>query len=285
MRDRPSSDPWDSKPAIARVFNQTSDSHDSVGTPVFRHFGTLLVRRAELKRGDQVLDVAAGTGATLFPAARAVGKGGRVVGVDLAPGMVAVLNDRIAEQGLGNATALVADAERLPFDDEAFDVVICGFALFFFPDVQAALGEMWRVLRPRGRVAFSTFTRRGSATFERMRALVSSHVDGPPPPAEDHVDYDEPEQLSVALERAGFVDVEIKVSPQDLVLPDLDAWLAWLRTVEFREYVERMDAGTLKRFRRSAERELGAHAGGEIRLPMDALLTLGRRPHRQIHVE
>jgi len=119
-------DPREQKRAIASVFTRTSATHDTVGTPLFAHFGQMLVDRAELAAGERVLDVAAGTGATLFPTARRVGHGGRVVGIDLAPGMIDRLRAEISARGSSNAEARVADAEELPFGDESFDVVLCG---------------------------------------------------------------------------------------------------------------------------------------------------------------
>ena len=78
-----------------------------------------------------------------------------------------------ARKRIENAEALVGDAESLPFQDETFEAVICGFGLFFFPDADRALGEIRRVLRPGGQLALSTFTRAGSdstpSSFVTMR--------------------------------------------------------------------------------------------------------------------
>ena len=168
------------KEAIAAVFTATSASHDTVGT-VFSHFGSLLADRVDLQVGDRVLDVAAGTGATLFPAARRIAGQGRVVAIDLAPGMVDQLSAAIAAGGLTNAEALVADAEDLPFSDESFDAVLCGFALFFFPDTTRALREFRRVLRGAGRLALSTFTREGSASIAGVWERLAPFVAPPQP--------------------------------------------------------------------------------------------------------
>jgi O-methyltransferase/aklanonic acid methyltransferase len=265
------------KEAIAAVFTATSASHDTVGT-VFSHFGSLLADRVDLQVGDRVLDVAAGTGATLFPAARRIAGQGRVVAIDLAPGMVDQLSAAIAAGGLTNAEALVADAEDLPFSDESFDAVLCGFALFFFPDTTRALREFRRVLRGAGRLALSTFTREGSASIAGVWERLSPFV-APPQPVDDHLDFDEPAQLHEALEAAGFTDVVVEVSPFELVLPDFDAWWAWISSMEFRLELERLDETTLERLRESARAELTVHpSASEIRIRMDALLTLARKP-------
>ena len=265
------------RPAIAALFSKTSSRHDSVGG-LFAHFGSLLVERSGVGPGDRVLDVAAGTGRSLVPAARRVGRAGHVTGTDLAPGMVDVLRRVIREQALHNADALVADAEQLPFDDGTFDVLLCGFGLFFFPDPQRALAEFRRVLRPAGVLAISTFTRTGSASMDRTWRLIGEHV-AVPSPADDDARFHDPDRLVEALRAAGFREVEVDTSPFEVILADVDAWLQWLRSMEFGEYVDRLSTDALEQLKRSAVMELGGSSvSTEVRFRMDALLTRARRP-------
>jgi ubiquinone/menaquinone biosynthesis C-methylase UbiE len=267
------------KQALADLFSGTSATHDAAGG-LFGHFGALLVDRARLSPGDRVLDVAAGTGASLVPAAQRVGDAGSVVGLDLAPGMVDRLRERIARLGIENAEALVGDAESLPFPDATFDAVLCCFGLFFFPDTDRALGEIKRVLRRGGRLALSTFTRAGSDSMDAMWARIGAFM--PVPPDEDHrLRFDEISYLRNALERAEFEEVSVEASPFDLVFPDVDTWMGWLRSMEFGQYLARMTPGILEQFRQSAASDFFRQTGGpQVRLPMDAYLTLGRRPSR-----
>ena len=270
-----SSDP--DKQALADLFSATSATHDSAGG-LFAHFGALLVERAALGPGDRVLDVAAGTGASLIPAARRVGPKGHVIGLDIAPGMVARLRERIELLDIGNAEALVGDAESLTFDDADFDAVLCGFGLFFFADTARALAEIKRVLRVGGSFAVSTFTRKGSdsmdATWERIGGYMPVPV-----AAEREGRFDERSSLASALAAAGFGDVEVTESPFDVVLPDIDTWITWLRAMEFGEYLARMTQETLDDFRRSAFEEFSRRSDGpEVRFPMDAYLTVARKP-------
>jgi O-methyltransferase/aklanonic acid methyltransferase len=255
-----------------------SQSYDSSGTPLFAHFGSLLVDWVGLNPGDRVLDVGAGTGATVVPAAKQVGDGGRVVGVDLAPGMVAQLARSISAGGMVNAEALVADAEDLPFPGESFDVVLCAFTLFFFADTDRALAELRRVLVPGGALAISTFTKEGSASMDRIWERLSAHI-AVPPPADDEKRFHESGRIVGVLSDADFIDIEVLESPFEVVLPDFDAWWRWILSMEFREYVERMDAETLKRFRAAAAGDFKSQPGGpEIRFRMDALLTRAHKP-------
>ena len=276
-RDREPSDGEPNKQALADLFSGTSAMHDSIGG-LFAHFGVLLVERAALSPGDRVLDVAAGTGASLMPAARRVGANGRAVGLDIAPGMVARLRELIEDQDIENAEALVGDAESLPFDDEHFDAVLCGFGLFFFADTTRALAEIKRVLRTGGSLAISTFTRKGSdsmdATWKRLGAFMAVPV-----AAKRELRFDERSHLVNALAGAGFEDIDVTESPFEVVLPDIDAWITWLRAMEFGEYLARMTRERLDEFRRSAMEDFYQRSGGpEVRFRMDAYLTLARKP-------
>jgi ubiquinone/menaquinone biosynthesis C-methylase UbiE len=150
------------KAQIAGLFSQVWPTYDEVGPPVFGYFGRRLVEFAEIKSGDKVLDVAAGKGAVLFPAAERVGPAGRVIGIDLSAGMVAETRRRV-EEASGNeylpAEIYEMDAENLEYSDSTFDNVLCGLALFFFPHREQALAGFRRVLKSDGRIAVTTWGR------------------------------------------------------------------------------------------------------------------------------
>lgn len=121
---------------------------------IFRAISRELVARAEVKPGDDVLDAACGTACAARAAARAVGPGGTVTGVDINPDMLATA--RRVTAGTTPAIALhEGDVMALPFEDDRFDVVLCQEAVQFLPDRAAAFREMRRVARPGGRVAAS----------------------------------------------------------------------------------------------------------------------------------
>lgn len=130
--------------------------------PLFRPWAEILIERTAVSAGDRVLDVACGTGIVARLARERTGDGGRVVGVDLSPAMLAVAR-AVAPAGIdwreGNAGALPVD------DAERFDVVICQQGLQFFPDRTAAIGEMRRVLAPNGRLAVAAWCPLGDNPF------------------------------------------------------------------------------------------------------------------------
>jgi ubiquinone/menaquinone biosynthesis C-methylase UbiE len=118
---------------------------------IFAAWAPRLLGSATPATGERVLDVACGTGVVARLAAERVGPRGRVAGLDLNPGMLAVAASRPVT---GAPTGWVqASAGRMPFPDHSFQVVCCQAGLQFFPDRPAALAEMARVLAPGGRLA------------------------------------------------------------------------------------------------------------------------------------
>jgi demethylmenaquinone methyltransferase/2-methoxy-6-polyprenyl-1,4-benzoquinol methylase len=106
---------------------------------------------APLRAGMRVLDVGCGTGDLTLIVARRLGDSGRVVGLDLTPEMLIVAREKVAASGLGSRIELVqGNALELPFPDASFDAVTAGFSLRNMADLDGALREMHRVLRPGG---------------------------------------------------------------------------------------------------------------------------------------
>jgi SAM-dependent methyltransferase len=134
-----------------------------------------LVTFAEVHAGQRVLDVACGTGVVAVTAARA---GAIVRGLDLAPALLerARYNAQVAGFGVD---FLEGDAESLPYEDASFDVVLSQFGHIFAPRPPVVIAEMLRVLKPGGRIAFSSWP--PELYTGRMFALIAGYM--PPPPA------------------------------------------------------------------------------------------------------
>ena len=118
---------------------------------IFEPWAPLLLEQAALRRGQQVLDVACGTGVAARLAAASLDTTGKVVGLDLNPGMLAVARSLPPPQG-ATIEWREGDAGALPFAEKLFDVVFCKFGLQYFPDRSQAVREMYRVLKPSGRL-------------------------------------------------------------------------------------------------------------------------------------
>jgi SAM-dependent methyltransferase len=148
---------------------------------VFAPWAPLVVKLADPRPGERVLDVACGTGVVSRLAAQRVGPTGTVVGLDLNPGMLAVAASTVASQAPAGApiTWREASATAMSLPDGSFDVVYCQLGLQFFPDRAAALREMHRVLAPGGRLGLMVW--RGiehSPGFGIFAAALARHVSG-----------------------------------------------------------------------------------------------------------
>jgi arsenite methyltransferase len=109
-------------------------------------------RAGILRPGATVLDVGAGSGTDAVIAARLAGPRGKVYALDMTPAMVRKLRERVARFGIGNLDVIEGSAEEIPLPDASVDVVTSNGVLNLVPDKRRAIDEIFRVLRPGGRV-------------------------------------------------------------------------------------------------------------------------------------
>jgi len=126
--------------------------------------------------GEQVLDIACGTGLVSFEAARAVGVSGHVLGIDLSDRMVGAAERRAREKKSSNCRFSRMDAETLDLPDASFDVVLCALGLMYIPDPERALQEMRRVLRPGGRISLAVWGQRSKCGWSAIFPVVDDEV-------------------------------------------------------------------------------------------------------------
>ncbi len=157
--------PWSEKKARVRsVFDSVAPRYDlmndAMSFGLHRLWKRFTIARTGLRPGDCALDVAAGSGDIALGLARRVGPTGRVVVTDINAAMLDVGRDRLLDAGLvRNIDYVLADAEALPFRPAAFNCVTIGFGLRNVTDKEAALGSIFRVLKPGGRLLVLEFSR------------------------------------------------------------------------------------------------------------------------------
>ncbi len=170
-----------------------------------------IVQAARVEPGMHALDIASGTGEPALTLAELVGPEGHVTATDLGADMIAVAKQNAERAVLTNMTFLQADAHELPFADRSFDRVTCRFGVMFFADAPQALGEIYRVLKPGGRVAFTAWgplEQNPYASTSLTPFLKRVEVPPPPPGAPQPFSYAEAGTLSGALQRGGFREVQ-----------------------------------------------------------------------------
>jgi ubiquinone/menaquinone biosynthesis C-methylase UbiE len=147
----------EAKDRAARTYNAAADAYDHRANSFWERFGRETVERLRLSRGSRVLDVCCGSGASALPAAHMVGPGGSVLGIDLAEKLLNLARAKAAEQGLRNAEFRLGDMLDLRLPELHFDAVICVFGIFFVPDMPTAVRALWKLVRPGGRLAITTW--------------------------------------------------------------------------------------------------------------------------------
>lgn len=274
------------KQAVAGVFHRASLTYDQVGPKFFSHFGHNLVEHADLRHGARVLDVACGRGAVLFPAAEKVGAAGSVIGIDFAEGMVNQTSREAIERGLLNVEVRQMDAEDLDFPDASFDVILCGFAIFFFPQMDRALTEFRRTLKPGGHIAVSTWGNAFDQQWEWYERLVKKYLPSSPKDDQeseplDEPHFDTPEGMQQIMTAAGFTDIQVISETVDFIYATQEEWWESLWSHGGRTSLERIEnAGgseALERFKMECLQELGEISQG-IRRPFHVLYTLAVNP-------
>ncbi|GAB2866204.1 class I SAM-dependent methyltransferase [Actinocorallia aurea] len=159
----------EAKATVAGMFDRASATYEGPEGGYFPPIGRALVARAGIAAGSRVLDVGCGRGAVLVPAAQATGPEGSVVGIDLAPGMVERTAAAVAD--LPWVTVALGDAADPDFPEGSFDALLAGLVIFFLPSPEEAVAAYRRLLRPGGRLAFSTFAAQDPLHVAVVKAL------------------------------------------------------------------------------------------------------------------
>lgn len=182
-----------------------------------------MLAAAELKTGDHILDIGAGTGDQSILAAQRVGPTGSVLATDISADMLAIAARVAQEQGLNNLTTRAMDAEQLDLADNTFDAIISRLALMLIPHHQQALQEIHRVLKPGGKLAALVWSRpENNPLFSVPLAILSKYAKGDSP---NPFKLSDPFIFEEGLTRAGFTEIKTVAFPFQSRYASFDAFM------------------------------------------------------------
>ncbi len=243
----------DPKTGITKTFNLVADGYDSSMLRFFPFAGDQLADRLKLKPGERVLDIATGTGAFATAAGQRIRPGGRVQAVDLSEGMLKKAEANVAKMALDNVDFHCMDADALEFRSNYFDAIGCSFGLFFLADMGTALTSWRRLLKPGGRLMFTSFA---PSAFQPMTDLFFEDIqkvgfqlpDDQPRSAADRL----PSQdfCRTLLNDSGFSSVVCQAKQLGFHFAESKDWWEILWNAGFRGYLEQLDPEQLVELRK-----------------------------------
>lgn len=267
---------WDD-PAIAAAWEKWSKQRETLT----REVNGVMLKLAEARPGQMVLDIASGAGQPALTFAAAVAPGGHVTATDFSTVLLAIAEENARARGIANMTFRPADAESLPFPDGSFDSVTCRCGLMFVPDHIRALGECRRVLKPGGRAVFAVWGPREqvffAATVGTLRRFVE--IPAPEPGAPNAFKFSEPGTLRAAMLAAGFdrAEEESQEIPGMWPGPPEEFWSFFQESAApFRPYIESLSPAVYEQVSREVVAALKKFYDGQrLRFPLLMVLATG----------
>ena len=194
--------------------------------------GEALLKQADYKHSERVLDIGCGGGGTTIAIAQAVAPSGEVLGIDISPDLTTAATQRANDAGVSNIRFICADASTVQFDDKPFDRLFSRFGSMFFPEPHKAFANLHSLLRPSARIDLAVWgPPRDNLWMMEMMSIVRRYVDIPPavPRTPGPFAFEDLDYLNEILASGGFSNVNVSayqglqpiggvnVTPQDAV--------------------------------------------------------------------
>ena len=187
---------------------------------LFRSYTEKALEVARLSRESAILDVACGPGTLPLLAA---GQVNSVHAIDFSESMIKLFIQEVEAVGLSNIEIHCGDGQELPFSDEMFDAAFSMFGLMFFPDRNKGYAEIYRTLKPGGKILISSWAPVAeSPVMQAMFGALKAMQPEIPEPQTDIESLENPEFFKTELHNAGFNDVEIHPVSGEYPISDLE---------------------------------------------------------------
>jgi ubiquinone/menaquinone biosynthesis C-methylase UbiE len=180
--------------------------------PYIKPVGDDLISVLNAQPGDKVLDIASGTGEPALSLARQMGDRIEIVGVDAAEGMINVAQAKVINEGLNNIRFLTMPAEKLEFEDNRFDKLLCRFGVMLFNDPLAGAKEIYRVLKPEASFALAVWAEAENMptmnwAYQVLKDKIPEEIH---PPIKKVTSLGESGVIEALLANAGFNQVKVE---------------------------------------------------------------------------
>ena len=236
----------------------------------------MMLELAEVRTGNRVLDVAAGTGDQTVMAAQRVGPTGYVLATDISASMLKLAADAARDAGFTNVETRVMNAENIDLDADSFDAAICQLGLFLFPNPAKVLRAMRRVVRPGGKVAALVFSTAEKNPYQGITLSVAHRFGSAPLPL---FSLGETDVLENTFRESGLRDVTVRALSFRRHFSSIAEMIRRLKETAFlRGPIEKLGEGKREQAWVEIERQLSQFEGPNgVEVPGEFLIGAGTK--------
>ena len=229
----------DEKQAITSIFNLVAEKYDNPSLRFFPACADMLIKLANITDNQKVLDIATGTGMVALAAAQCLDNDNRLQAIDLSENMITQARSNFKLAGLDNVDFHIMDAEELSFENDYFDVITCSYGLFFMPDMAMALKGWLRVLKPGGKLIFTSFA---PSAFKPLTDIFVNNLAEFDvfPPTPRWLQLAEEDLCKKILTDSGFESPQVTQAQLGYHLVTFDKWWETIQSAGYRGLYEQL---------------------------------------------
>ena len=247
-----------------------------LGPFLFEPYALDLISRIQDKEYDHILELACGTGRVTAHITMGV-KYKNLTATDLNPDMINVARRIVKDESV---TWAQADALNIPFADNTFDLVVMQFGIMFLPDKQKGIEEIYRVLRPGGKLIFNTWDRaENNPALHTGRQIIESYF-GDDPPVFYSIPFSmyDPDELKLLLESAGFENVNVTLVKKESISTAEDLAVGMVEGNPIYLTITERDPSLIEPIKKHVQQELGKRHGEKpLKSKLQAWVVEGKK--------